>query len=187
MDDPEELADDRRRRRRGRLGLWALLAVAAATYATAVWAERRQEHSYLWTVRGDRFVLTAFMVPWHHHGRDIPWQGIDRISAETDHERPELRILVLHYGFVEFRMPSQSSETIAAFDRYVARLQELLDAARGGEASARMLYVDPLGALAGAAGAASAAAWVALFVALARRSRRGEAPVGGSPGRRWGP
>ena len=146
--------------------------MAVAAYLTAVWAERRQEHSYLWTAHGDRFVLTAFRVPWHHHSRDIPWHGIDHISAETDLERPDLRILVLHYGFVEFRMPSQSSETIAAFDRYVGRLRELLDAVRGGETSARMLYVDPYGALAGAAGAASLAAWITLLVALARRSRR---------------
>jgi len=145
-----------------------MLVTAVATFALAAWAEREQRHSHLWRVDGDRFQLTSFLAPAHHHTREIPFSGIESITGEADLERPEVRILVLHYGVLAFRMPSQSDETIARFDAYVERLEELLAAAHSGNESARVLYLDPYLVLTAAAAAASLVSWIVLFVMVLR-------------------
>lgn len=144
------------------------LVIAVTTFGLAAWAERQQEHSYLWTIKGDRFKLDSFLAPAHHHSREIPFSGIESISGEADLERPEITILVLHYGPLAFRMPSQSDETIRRFDAYLVRLEALLTAAHAGNETARVLYLDPYLKIAAAAAAISLVAWIALFVLILR-------------------
>jgi len=145
-----------------------VLVIAVTTFGLAAWAERQQEHSYLWTVDGDRFQLMSFLAPVHHHTREIPFSGIERITGETDLERPEVTILVLHYGAIAFRMPSQSDESIRRFDGYVERLRTLLAAAHSGDERARVLYLDPYLMVSASAAAASLVAWIILFVLVLR-------------------
>lgn len=145
-----------------------LLAIAISAFALAAWAERQQEHSYLWTADGDRLNLAAFMAPAHHHSRKLPWNGIERISDAEDLENPEYEILVLHYGPVAFRMPSQNDHNIRRFDNYAARLDAFLTAVRAGDENARVLYLDPYLLVTAAAIVASLAAWVIFFVTILR-------------------
>jgi hypothetical protein len=147
---------------------WIALAVAVTAFGLAAWAERQQEHSHLWTIDGDRFQLTSFLAPAHRHSREIPFSGIDRITGEADLEDPETTILVLHYGMVAFRMPSQSDQTIRRFDAYVERLGDLLTAAKAGKKTAMVLSLDPYLVVTVAAAAASLAAWIVLFVKILR-------------------
>ncbi len=149
-----------------------MLVVAVTTFGLAAWAERQQHHSHLWTIDGDRFQLVSFLAPAHHHTREIPFSGIESITGEADLERPEVTILVLHYGVLAFRMPSQSDETIARFAAYVGRLEALLAAAKSGDETARVLYLDPYLVAAAAAAAASLVSWIVLFVMVLRPSRR---------------
>jgi hypothetical protein len=149
-----------------------MLVTAVTTFGLAAWAERQQQHSHLWTVDGDRFQLTSFLAPAHHHTREIPFSGIESITGEADLERPEVTILVLHYGAIAFRMPSQCDETITRFDAYVERLEELLAAAHSGDESARVLYLDPYLVVTATAAAASLVAWIFLFVTVLRPRRR---------------
>ena len=152
--------------------LWIMLVVAVTAFGIALWAERQQEHSHLWAIDGDRFQLTSFLAPAHHHSREIPFTGIDRITSEPDPDREEISILVLHYGPVAFRMPSQGEDVIGGFDGYVERLQNLLDAAHSGEQSARVLHLDPYLIATVAAAATSLIAWVLLFVLILRSPPR---------------
>jgi hypothetical protein len=145
-----------------------MLIFAVTTFGLAAWAERQQEHSHLWRVDGDRFQLISFLAPAHHHTREIPFSGIEGITGEADLERPEVTILVLHYGALAFRMPSQSDETIRRFDVYVDRLGALLTAAHSGDATARVLYLDAYLMVTAAAAAASLLAWIVLFVMILR-------------------
>lgn len=149
---------------------WYLIAlvIAVTTFGLAAWAERQQEHSHLWTVDGDRFQLTSFLAPAHHHSREIPFSEIESITGEADLEDPEITILVLHYGLVTFQMPSQSDRTIRRFDTYVERLGALLAAAHSGNEKARVLYLDPYLVVTVAAAAASLVAWIILFVMILR-------------------
>ena len=152
---------------------WIILVVAAATFGVAVWAERQQEHSHLWIIDGDRFQLTSFLAPAHHHSREIPFHDLQRITAEPDPERQEIDILVLHYGQIAFRMPSQGEDTIGGgFDAYVERLRYLLDAAHTGEVSARVLHLDPWLIVTVVAALTSVIAWIALFVLIFRMPPR---------------
>ncbi len=148
-----------------------VLVVAVCFFGLAAWAERQQEHSYLWSVDGDRFRLAAFMAPAHHHSRELPWDGIERISGETDLDEPETRILVLHYGPIAFRMPSQSDQNIHAFTSYVERLDVFLAAARSGDETASVLYLDPFFLVTTGAAILSLVAWIILFVMILRTPR----------------
>ena len=159
---------------RSKRGLWIVLAIAVTAFGLAAWAEQQQEHSHLWTIEGDRFHLTSFLAPAHHHSREIPWNGIDEITGEADLEQPEITILVLHYGMIAFRMPSQSDQTIRRFDAYVEQLQNLLVAARSGNPAARVLHLDPYLTATVAAAAISLVSWVLLFSMILRPPRRDE-------------
>lgn len=145
-----------------------VLIVAVCFFGLAAWAERQQEHSYLWSVDGDRFRLAAFMAPAHHHSRELPWDGIERISGEADLDEPETTILVLHYGPVAFRMPSQSDRNIHRFTSYIGRLDAFLAAARSGDGTATVLYLDPFFLVTITAAVLSLVAWIGLFVMIVR-------------------
>lgn len=149
-----------------------MLIIAVATFGLAAWAERQQEHSHLWTIDGDRLQLMSFLAPAHHHTRAIPFSGIESITGEADLERPEVTILVLHYGVLAFRMPSQNDESIRRFDAYVERLGGLLAAAHSGDETARVLYLDAYLMVTAAAATASLVAWIVLLVMLLRPSPR---------------
>ena len=164
---PETTGNQSSRSLRGRWPV-VMLVIAVATFGFAAWAERRQEHSQLWTIDGDRFQLTSFLAPAHQHSREIPFTGIERITGEADLERPELTILVLHYGVLAFRMPSQSDETIFRFDAYVERLEKLLAAGHQGNETARVLYLDPYLVATAAAASVSLVSWIVLFVMVLR-------------------
>ena len=140
-----------------------MLAIAVTAFGVAVWAEKQQEHSHLWTIDGDRFQLASFLAPAHHHSREIQFSGIERITGEPDPDREEISILVLHYGPVAFRMPSQGEDVIGGFDAYIVRLQKLLDTAHSGQQSARVLHLDPYLIATVAAAATSLIAWALLF------------------------
>ena len=167
-----EMTGDAPLRSRSKRGLWIVLAIALGAFTLAAWSERQQEHSHLWIIDGDRFELISFLAPAHHHSRDIPWNGIDRINGEADLEEPEITILVLHYGMVAFRMPSQGDHNIWRFDAYIERLQKLLAAARSGNKTAKVVYLDPYLMVTVAAAVTSLVAWITLFVMIFRSGVR---------------
>ena len=145
-----------------------LLAIALASFAISAWSERQQEHSHHWKNAGDRFMLTSFLAPWHHHTREIPHSGITEIVAQADPSDPGDPVLLLRYGMVDFFMPSQGEHNIRRFDGYVERLRGLLEEVRAGDDEASMLYLDPYLMVMAAAALVSVVCWIALFVVILR-------------------
>jgi hypothetical protein len=155
----------------------AFLVLAAAAYAGAAWSERHQDHSYLWTVDGSRFRVTAFRAPFHSHSRVFPWAGIQEITSTADPDRPGTEMLVLVYGPLEYRIPTHSAESIRHFDRYVERLQDLLRAVKAGRTDGYVLQLDPFFVATAGSAVGSGVFWLAFFVTVLRFRTAG-------PGRR---